>query len=596
MSFTSYAQNFEDVRLWRAFSDVERGRYLDIGSQDPVLDSVSLAFYQLGWRGVHVDASPTYAEAMRKARPDETVIMAAVSTTPGSLRFWNIDDTGLSTGCAEIAERHAQAGWPCREIIVPTIALSDIFQQMGADPLHWMKIDVEGMEKDVLASWGAHPARPQVLVIEATAPLTQDRTDSKWHDLVASRGYRDVLFDGLSRYFVHESCASRAKHLGLSPNIFDDINVTSKHFTARALVAENVAALDGAEREVATLRQEVHALAETRDQAKLEAAVFKGQIESDAIAHAAWVADVKATHRDILEKVTSALEARVAAGDNALADLRTILEAKEEGLAASLIELNLLQERVEAQQQVNHQAILHNRRLQTEVDRSKNHIDWREAQLRRAVELLDASPKANRGWTSRLALRLTRLTGRSVDKHLIAYAKAVGEWRASLLFDQGWEGVVPAQKAIRAVSVTDLLVRDDAEFIGSAYKTILEREPDTEGGRYYLSRLRTGWPKLSVLMELRNSEEGRQAAAPLPGLDKAILRYRLAKLPVLSSIYRFLTEGTETNARERQIHTIANVVSSIPTEIDDLNNGFTELSAQVAALIEEIRTQRTGQN
>jgi hypothetical protein len=74
-----------------------------------------------------------------------------------------------------------------------------------------MKIDVEGMESDVLASWGAHPARPQVLVIEATAPSTQDRTDSKWHDLVASRGYRDVLFDGLSRYFVHESCASRAE-------------------------------------------------------------------------------------------------------------------------------------------------------------------------------------------------------------------------------------------------------------------------------------------------------------------------------------------------------------------------------------------------
>jgi FkbM family methyltransferase len=593
MSFTSYAQNFEDVRLWRAFFDVERGRYLDIGSQDPVLDSVSLAFYQLGWRGIHVDASPAYTEAMRKARPDETVIAAAVSTTPGSLHFWNIDDTGLSTGCADIAERHAQAGWPCREIIVPTITLADVFEQMGTDQVHWMKIDVEGMESDVLASWGEHPARPQVLVIEATAPSTQVRTDSKWHDLVASRGYRDVLFDGLSRYFVHESCASRAEYLALSPNIFDDINVTSAHFTARALVAENVASLDSAERKVATLRQEVRVLAETCDQAKLEAAAFKGQIESDAVTHAAWVADLKATHSDTLQKVASALEARVTAGENALSDVRRVLEAKVEKLAATSLELGLLQGRIEAQHQANDQAILHNGWLQAEVDRSKNYVDWREAQLRRAVELLNALPKAIPGWPGRLALRLARLTGRSVDDHLIPHAKAVEEWRASLLFDQGGEGAVAVREAMRAVNVTDLMARDGAEFIGSAYKTILEREPDPEGARHYLSRLRSGWPKLSVLMELRNSEEGRQVAALLPGLDTAILRYRLAKLPVLGPIYRLLTDAAGSNARERRICAIANVVSSVPTEIAGLNNRFAELSEQVAALVVEIGAQRT---
>ena len=593
MSFTSYAQNFEDVRLWRAFSDVECGRYLDIGSQDPVLDSVSLAFYQLGWRGIHVDASPTYAEAMRNARPDETVIMAAVSTTPGLLHFWNIDDTGLSTGCADIAKRHAQAGWPCREIIVPTITLAEIFDQMGTDQVHWMKIDVEGMESDVLASWGAHPTRPQVLVIEATAPLTQDRTDSKWRDLVASRGYRDVLFDGLSRYFVHESCANRAEYLALSPNIFDDINVTSTHFMARALVAENIAALDSAEREIATLRQEAHSLGETRDQAQLEAAAFKGQIESDAVAHAALVADLKATHDDNLQKVASVLEARVTAGENALSEARRVLEAKEEKLAATLLELDLLQRRIEAQHHANDQAILHSGWLQAEVDRSKNHIDWREAQLRRAVELLNASPKAIPGWPGRLALRLAKLTGRSVDEHLIAHARAVDEWRASLLFDQGGEGVVAVQEAMRAVNVTDLLARDDAEFIGSAYKTILEREPDPEGARHYLSRLRSGWPKISVLMELRNSGEGRQVAALLPGLDPAILRYRLAKFPVLGPIYRLLTGATGSNARDQRICAIVSVVSSIPMEIAVLNNKLVELSAQVAALAEKIRAQRT---
>ena len=43
--FVSYAQNFEDVMLWRALKHVENGYYVDIGAQDPVFDSVSLAFY-----------------------------------------------------------------------------------------------------------------------------------------------------------------------------------------------------------------------------------------------------------------------------------------------------------------------------------------------------------------------------------------------------------------------------------------------------------------------------------------------------------------------------------------------------------------------
>ena len=53
--FISYAQNFEDVILWRALKHVENGFYIDIGAQDPVIDSVSRGFYEKGWRGLHVE-------------------------------------------------------------------------------------------------------------------------------------------------------------------------------------------------------------------------------------------------------------------------------------------------------------------------------------------------------------------------------------------------------------------------------------------------------------------------------------------------------------------------------------------------------------
>ena len=40
-SFVSHAQNREDVLLWRALNDVERGRYIDLGAAEPVTDSVT---------------------------------------------------------------------------------------------------------------------------------------------------------------------------------------------------------------------------------------------------------------------------------------------------------------------------------------------------------------------------------------------------------------------------------------------------------------------------------------------------------------------------------------------------------------------------
>ena len=43
--FVSYAQNYEDVMLWRALKHVKKGFYVDVGANDPKFDSVTQAFY-----------------------------------------------------------------------------------------------------------------------------------------------------------------------------------------------------------------------------------------------------------------------------------------------------------------------------------------------------------------------------------------------------------------------------------------------------------------------------------------------------------------------------------------------------------------------
>ena len=222
MSFVSYAQNFEDVMLWRALKHVENGFYIDIGAQDPVVDSVSLAFYEHGWRGVHVEPTQQYSDKLRQARPDETVVQVAIGSEAGTLTFYEFEGTGLSTADPDIARRHQEAGFHCNETLVSVISLDALFERIGVQDIHWLKLDVEGLEKPVLESWTSSSILPWVLVIESTRPLTQEQSHDEWEQLLLDKGYEYVYFDGLNRFYISPGHTDLAKSFSSPPNIFDD--------------------------------------------------------------------------------------------------------------------------------------------------------------------------------------------------------------------------------------------------------------------------------------------------------------------------------------------------------------------------------------
>jgi FkbM family methyltransferase len=418
MELISYAQNFEDVRLWRAFRDVTNGRYLDVGTHDPNQDSVSRLFYDRGWRGVHVEPTPHYAAAMRSARPDEHVIEAAVSRSPAPLAFFEIPNTGLSTGVPEIAKFHEKAGWSFREILVPTVTLAGLFEFMGEGPIHWLKIDVEGMEPDVLASWGDHPARPAALVIEATKPSTQEPAYEHWHTLVTQRGYREVLFDGLSLYFLHESEAHRAEALALSPNVFDGFQVLRTHFSAAHMSAENDQVISAASSELAA-QAEAHseALAQAHAAAanassQLEAALQRaGELEDQIAAHneahaqelykahneaAAAAAELEAARQALVE-----LEGRLAAEADEHA--RALAQANAAALAASAQLADAKQRAAECEGQLTSEAAAHREamaRARVEAAEAAGRLD---AALQRVAALEERYAQEAEGYARHLA-------------------------------------------------------------------------------------------------------------------------------------------------------------------------------------------------
>jgi FkbM family methyltransferase len=206
----SYAQNGEDVVLWRALGHVEGGVYVDVGAYDPVVDSVTKLFYDRGWRGLDVEPVAELAEALRAARPRD--VMAEVAVTGddhGSVTLHEVPGTGLSTLSAGIADEAAARGLATRDVTVRTRTLGSLVgEHLRDQDVHFCKIDAEGAEAEVIASVDLEAWRPWVLVIESTHPNTAESTHMKWQDGVLAAGYRPCLFDGLSRFYVSEERAA----------------------------------------------------------------------------------------------------------------------------------------------------------------------------------------------------------------------------------------------------------------------------------------------------------------------------------------------------------------------------------------------------
>ncbi len=279
--FESYAQNGEDIILWRALRDVVNGRYVDVGANDPVHFSITKAFYDRGWRGISVEPSPQFAALHREQRPGDIVAEVAVtSKSDGPLILHEIGDTGLSTLVNSVGERHASKGWAVRDIEVATKTLDAILAEAQWDDLdiHFITIDVEGAELDVLESINLKRWRPWVLVVESTAPLSTEQTHESWEPIVIEAGYEFCLFDGLSRYYVAAERADQLKaNLSYSASVFDSYTTAERRDHDRELVAlrahvdelradasDRADALQRAYNRAAQLDSEIEALHRTR--------------------------------------------------------------------------------------------------------------------------------------------------------------------------------------------------------------------------------------------------------------------------------------------------------------------------------------------
>lgn len=203
----SYAQYHEDIILASLLRDTKKGFYVDVGANHEEYHSVTKYFYIRNWSGINIEPIPRLIKEFEKKRKRDINLKAAVSNKPGELKFREYPkQDGLST-----FDKHAQAeneklGYQYEDYRVPVLTLEIIFNKYVKNKkVDFLKVDVEGSEKLVLAGNNWKKYRPRVICIESN----HRSNDDNWSNILIESNYELAIFDGLNEYYVTAEEKSR---------------------------------------------------------------------------------------------------------------------------------------------------------------------------------------------------------------------------------------------------------------------------------------------------------------------------------------------------------------------------------------------------
>lgn len=204
-AITTYAQYNEDLILSALLHDVKKGFYVDAGASYPVVDSVTKLFYDKGWRGINIEPIKNLHQQLQEARPGDINLQcgAGKEASEAVLREYKAA-SGHSTFDPEQKKQKGTA-LEYVDYKVPIRPLKEIFEKHKVSHIHFLKIDVEGFEYDVVAGNDWKKYRPEVVCVEA------NHISHDWRTMLVKNNYWFFIADGLNEYYVAKGSWQRTK-------------------------------------------------------------------------------------------------------------------------------------------------------------------------------------------------------------------------------------------------------------------------------------------------------------------------------------------------------------------------------------------------
>lgn len=194
---------FEDVILYNVFHDDDDVYYIDVGSNDPIQCSVTKLLYDMkNARGINIEPQEELIDYTSRIRKRDINICMGLGNREETVDFY------IQGGMSTVLKKNKTDDYyeETRSIQLTTLEkICDQYLPEG-QKISFLKIDVEGLEREVLEGANFQKYRPIVVVMEATLPRTMIKCHEDWEDILINNHYHHVFSYGVNRYYVADEC------------------------------------------------------------------------------------------------------------------------------------------------------------------------------------------------------------------------------------------------------------------------------------------------------------------------------------------------------------------------------------------------------
>lgn len=204
----SYSQCGEDLIAAFVFDalGISSPSYLDIGAHHPTFLSNTYLFYEQGHHGVNVEPDPTLCETIRRERGRDVCLNAGVGTShQKTAEFYVMSARTLNTFSKSEAELHVRSGnYEIESVIqIPLLTINEIIERHFAPRPHFVSLDTEGMDLEILKTFDLQKYRPEVFCIETLTYPDEQKTPEVF-GFMSSNGYFAYADTYINTIFVDQ--------------------------------------------------------------------------------------------------------------------------------------------------------------------------------------------------------------------------------------------------------------------------------------------------------------------------------------------------------------------------------------------------------
>jgi FkbM family methyltransferase len=207
----SYSQCAEDLLIKYIFDlrGIEKPSYIDIGANDPYFLSNTALFYELGSRGINVEANPDLFKRFEIQRKNDINLNIGVADFDDEIDFFVMTDDTLSTFSHEECYKMIEHGKKLNRIEkIKVVRLQKIINEFngGVFP-DILTIDVEGLDYSILKSIDYEVSSPKIICVEAAeySPIGSGERRSELINFLTSKGYYEYANTNLNAIMVKNS-------------------------------------------------------------------------------------------------------------------------------------------------------------------------------------------------------------------------------------------------------------------------------------------------------------------------------------------------------------------------------------------------------